>query len=182
MTTFSSFTTAAAGWQNFYILVGTAAATLTGLMFVAITFGSSLVTKESSPSARAFLDPTFTHFVHILVTACVFTIPSMTAPVLGVVLIVMAGLRGTALVRVYRHMKAAQAKAGDLDLSDWMSGIVLPAACYLVLVATGAGFLDGDAVAFDTLATVMIAVLLVGVFGAWELMVWMAVARAERSK
>jgi hypothetical protein len=29
MTTFSSFTTAAASWQNFYVLVGTAAATLT---------------------------------------------------------------------------------------------------------------------------------------------------------
>jgi len=151
-------------------------------MFVAITFGSSLVTKESSPMARAFLDPTFTHFVHILVTACLFTIPSMTAPVLGVLLVVIAGLRGMALVRVFRHMKKAQERAGDLDLSDWLSGIVAPAACYLVLAATGGAFIESYNVAFDMLSIVMIAVLLVGVFGAWELMVWMAVARAERSK
>jgi hypothetical protein len=45
-----SFLAAAATWQSFYLLVGAAAATLIGLMFVAVTFGSSLVTMQASES------------------------------------------------------------------------------------------------------------------------------------
>jgi hypothetical protein len=58
LTTFHSFGAAATAWQNFYLLVGTAAATLAGLMFIAVTFGSDLVTPETSAAARSFLDPT----------------------------------------------------------------------------------------------------------------------------
>ncbi len=38
MPTFSSLASAALPWQNFYVLTGEAAATLVGLMFVAVTF------------------------------------------------------------------------------------------------------------------------------------------------
>src|SRR5712675_2111028 len=105
MTPLPSFAAAAASWQNFYLLVGTAAATLVGLMFVAVTFGASLVTEQTSASARAFLDPTFTHFVQILLTACLIAIPTMGTTVLGVLLLVMSALRIASLFQVHRHMK-----------------------------------------------------------------------------
>ena len=38
-----------ATWQNFYVIVGTAAATLTGLMFVVITLIAQLRVQVSSP-------------------------------------------------------------------------------------------------------------------------------------
>ncbi|HXK16333.1 MAG TPA: hypothetical protein VNG33_00915 [Polyangiaceae bacterium] len=173
------FSAVAQSWQNFYLLVGEAAATLVGLMFVAVTFGSSLVTAETSPTARAFLDPTFTHFVQILFTACLLTIPSMGPTVLGALLLVLAVLRLAALFRVYRHMRAAHRKNNDLELSDWLSGVVFPLLCHLLLSATGLAFIQGYAVAFTLLAVVTIAILLIGVFGAWELMVWMAIARSR---
>jgi len=177
----SSFSAAALSWQNFYLLVGEAAATLVGLMFVAVTFGSSLVTAETSPTARSFLDPTFTHFVQILLTACLLTIPSMGPSVLGAVLLLVAALRLATLVRVYRHMRQAHQKHNDLELSDWLSGVVFPLLCHLLLVAAGLAFVRGYAVAFTLLAVVTIAMLVIGVFGAWELLVWMAIARS-RSK
>jgi hypothetical protein len=34
-------------WNDFFFLCGSSAAGLTGLMFIAVTFGSKLVTKES---------------------------------------------------------------------------------------------------------------------------------------
>src|SRR5580692_9746483 len=101
MAPFQSFTVAALTWQNFYLLVGTAAATLVGLMFVAVTFGSSLVTAETSPTARAFLDPTFTHFVQILFTACLVTIPSMGSRLFGSLLLLIGVLRIATTVRVH---------------------------------------------------------------------------------
>ncbi len=169
-----------AAWQNFYLLVGEASATLIGLMFVAITFGASLITEETSASARSFIDPTFTHFVHVLVTACLMVIPNMNATWLGVLLVVLALVRASALVRIFRHMREAQQKHNDIELSDWLSNIVVPGACYVALAAAGAMFVGGVAFAFTVLAGVTIAIMLNGIFGAWELMVWMAVTRSRR--
>jgi hypothetical protein len=177
MTPIHAFGAAAATWQNFYILTGTAAATLIGLMFVAITFGAGLMSAQSTPSARAFIDPPFTHFVTVLLSACLMLVPTMTPTVLGGALIVVTLLRTLALVRVKRTLHEAHARFGDIELSDWMMGIVLPFLCYVGLIAAGAGFLTLKAAAFDVLAVVIIVVLLLGVFGAWELMIWLALTR-----
>ncbi|HTA89673.1 MAG TPA: hypothetical protein VK745_08865 [Polyangiaceae bacterium] len=179
MATLPSFTAAALTWQNFYLLVGTAAATLVGLMFVAVTFGSSLVTEESSPTARAFLDPTFTHFVQILLTACLVTIPSMGPRLLGSLLLLIGALRMASTVRVYQQMKRVHQRQNDLELSDWFSGVVFPVVCYVLLGLSGVAFLENYAVAFDGLALVTLGVLLIGLLGAWELLVWMAIARSR---
>jgi hypothetical protein len=179
MTPFPPFAAAAGPWQAFYLLVGTAAATLVGLMFVAVTFGSSLVTPQTSASARAFLDPTFTHFVHVLVTSCLIVIPTMGWTLLGALLLMVGALRTAALVGVYRHMREAQRVNQDIELSDWVTGVALPLLCYLALCAIGAAFVARVTAAFNALAIVTITILLTGVFGAWELMVWMAVARSR---
>jgi hypothetical protein len=170
-------------WQNFYILTGTASATLLGLMFVAVTFGSSLVTKETAQSARAFLDPTYLHFGQGLLTAVTLTIPTLGSARLGSLLIVAAGLRLVGLFRVFGHYREAHRKHGDVELSDWVVSIILPLLCHLLLVACGIGFLKerlSDALA--GLALVSITLLAIGVQGAWELLVWMALAVGERRR
>jgi len=178
MTPILAFSATAATWQNFYLLTGTAAATLIGLMFVAVTFGASAVTAQSATtSARAFLDPPFTHFVTVLFVACLMLIPSMTPPVLGVAIVTVTALRTVALVGIFRRMREAHERFGDIELSDWLMGILVPLACYLGLLASGAGFLAGMAVAFTALVVAIIVVLLLGVFAAWELVLWMALTR-----
>jgi hypothetical protein len=179
MTPIPSFAGAAAAWQNFYLLAGTAAATLIGLMFVAITFGASLVTRQTSESARAFIDPTFTHFVQVVVVACLMMIPTMGPTALGVLLLAIGALRSAALFRVFGHMKEAHRVHHDIEVSDWLTGIALPLLCYVLLGVTGAAFLAGYAAAFNVLAAVTVVILLNGIYGAWELVLWMAVTRAE---
>jgi hypothetical protein len=68
-----------------------------------------------------------------------------------------------------------------MELSDWLMGIVLPALCYVGLIATGGGFVAGWAAAFSSLAVFIVVILLLGVFGAWELVIWLALIRV-RSK
>jgi len=173
-----SFAAVAGPWQTFYVLVGTAAATLVGLMFVAVTFGSSIVRRETSETARSFIDPTFTHFVQVLFVACLVVIPTMRPRLLGALLLTVSALRFADLVRVHRHMRRAQKVHHDIELSDWVTGIVVPIVCYLLLGAAGLGFVRGHAGAFTTLAIATVAILMLGVFGAWELMLWMALTRA----
>src|SRR5258708_1473730 len=53
-----------ATWQNFYVIIGSAAATLTGLMFVVVTLMAGVRVRVSSPneSFAAFNTPNVMHF------------------------------------------------------------------------------------------------------------------------
>jgi modulator of FtsH protease len=182
VTTFDSLPNILQGWQNFYILAGTASATLTGLMFVAITFGSGLVTRETAQSTRAFLDPIYLHFVQVMFTSCLLTIPVLAPTWLGGVLIVAGALRLMDLHTVLRRYQEAHRKHNDIELSDWLAAIVLPLLCYMLLIATGAGFILHQEAALIGLAIVNLALLFIGIYSAWELFVWMALAVGERRR
>ena len=68
-------------------------------MFVAITFGATAVKAIANVEAsRAFIDPTLTHFVQVLMTACFVVIPSMGSTLFGVLLVAMAAIRIAAIV------------------------------------------------------------------------------------
>jgi hypothetical protein len=179
MTPIHAFAVAAASWQNFYLLIGTAAATLIGLMFVAVTFGASRVGSQTTDGARAFLDPPFGHFVHALVTACLMVCPTMSAPFLGAVLLVISVLRTAALLRTFRRMREAHQKFNDLELSDWLSGVALPFGLFVLSGAASAGFLAGYAASFSALGFATIAILLLGIYAAWELLLWLAMTQAK---
>lgn len=168
----------AASWQNFYLLVGAAAATLVGLMFVAITFGSSMIKVDNPDAMRAFLDPTLGHFVQVLVTACIVVAPSPGPALFGTLVIAVGVLRLATLVRIQRHMREANRRAHDVELSDWISGIFLPLVAYAVVAGCGVAFVCGRA-PFGLLATATVVVLLNGIYGAWELMVWLALSRSR---
>ena len=180
MTPLDSLPTVLQPWQNFYVLVGTAAATLTGLMFLSVTFGSSLVTRETAHISRAFLNPIYEHFVQVLLTAWLTTVPVLDWSVFGSLLVVLGLLRLTTLPRVFRHYQEAQRRAGDVDLSDWLMAIVLPLLCHLGLLVTGAAFVLHASGAVASLAVVTLTLLFIAIHGAWELLVWMALAVNER--
>ena len=98
----AAFASLVHGWANFYSLVGTAAATLSGLM------------------------SNFTHSIHILIIACVLTVPTLTPFSLGTLLIISALSRLAAIPWIYRHIAKAHATAGDIDGSAWVIHVIAP--------------------------------------------------------
>jgi CBS domain containing-hemolysin-like protein len=54
-------------WRNFYMLLGTAAATLTGLMFVVVSLGPQQIGARTATGVRAFVTPTVVYFTTVLV-------------------------------------------------------------------------------------------------------------------
>ncbi len=184
MTDLDPFFASAQRWHDFYLLTGGAAATLTGLMFVAVSFGTTLVdakSAENTESMRAFVDPPLSHFVHVLATACVVVMPTMTARVFGGLLIVAIGGRLVSLVSVYRQFRRAHEKHGDMERSDWVMGIGLPATAFLALISAGVGFVTGRFESFTLLGAATLGVLVLGVRSAWELMLWMVTEIGRRS-
>ena len=73
----SSDLTLLSDWQNFYMIMGTAAATLTGLMFVATTLFAGLDTHASIANAgiTAYNTPTVMHFCAVLLLAGILSAP-----------------------------------------------------------------------------------------------------------
>jgi hypothetical protein len=88
-------------WQNFYMIIGTAAATLTGLMFVVTTLIASIDAHLSTLNAAvsAFNTPTVVQFgTVLLLVVAAFVLPKNPAPTLVIVaaamiLLLLVGIR-----------------------------------------------------------------------------------------
>ena len=64
-------------WQNFYVIIGTVAATLTGLLFVGISVIMGARTRVSSPvdGIAAFSTPSVVHLSSALLIALLLNAP-----------------------------------------------------------------------------------------------------------
>ncbi len=83
-------------WQNFYMIMGTAAAILTGLMFVVTTLIAGIDAHRSTLNAAvsAFNTPTVVHFGAVLLLPGVLSAPWQTFSSLSLLL----GLLGLGMV------------------------------------------------------------------------------------
>ena len=104
-------------WHDFYVIVGSAAAGLTGLMFVVVTLGPHTISSRSHAGVRGFVTPTVVFFATVLVLGAVMTIPSMTANLLSGVL-ALGSLGGLIyLITIHGHKTWQQS---ELDWRDWI--------------------------------------------------------------
>ena len=68
--------TALAGWENFYVIVGSSAGTLIGLQFVVITLlANTPIARDQGQAGAAFATPTIVHFPAVLLLAGVESAP-----------------------------------------------------------------------------------------------------------
>ena len=74
------------GWDNFFIMAGTSAATLIGLLFVAITVGTGFSPLGIVQGTRGFLTPTLVHFGSVLFQALAVLAPWASAKPIGIIL------------------------------------------------------------------------------------------------
>ena len=78
-----------AGWEGFWVIIGSSGAALTGLMFVVV----ALAADRDQPQAEgvgAFGSPTVFHFEMVLLVAAIGTIPRRTVASLGLCLLATA--------------------------------------------------------------------------------------------
>ena len=163
-------------WWNFFYLCGSAAATLTGLMFIAVPLGSALIRKDNISEVNVFLSPLCFHFLHVFFLCCMTAVPRANPWLIGVAAIVSGSLRLTTMPKNYSVLRGLARKGdSDIDRSDWMLLVVLPISIYLSFIAAGIGFLSGKAWAVPVLAASCLVLLLVSARGAWDTLVAIAV-------
>jgi hypothetical protein len=102
------------GWDNFSIMAGTAAATLIGLLFVAITVTTGLPTSRIVQGTRGFLTPTLVRFAGVLFLSLAMLVPWPSAWPIAVIL----GLGGLTSLIYQTTVVIARHRVG-LFLIDW---------------------------------------------------------------
>ena len=158
------------GWDNFFIMAGTAAATLIGLLFVAITVGTGFSTSTIVHGTRGFLTPTLIRFGGVLFLSLAVLAPWPSARPIGIILSLgaLAGLAYQIKVVVMRR------KVGFvlLDWHDWLPYAGAPVLGYASLMVGGIGLIAGKSFAPYTIAGAITLLLFVGVYGAWDITLW----------
>ena len=166
-------------WQNFYMIMGTAAATLTGLMFVATTIIAGIDTHVPTANAgvAAFNTPTVVHFCAVLLLAGILSAPWQTNTSLSLVL----GLSGLGmvfyLVIVLRRMRRVPHYQSTLE--DWSWYMVLPLIAYISLIVAAMMLSANPAPALYIVSAAMGMLLFIGIRNAWDNMTYLAVERAH---
>jgi hypothetical protein len=78
-------------WQIFYATVAAACATLTGLLFVALSMNVDLLNRAENTERMLLARQTFSEFLLVLMVALVFLIPGLGPLGLSVALVALGG-------------------------------------------------------------------------------------------
>lgn len=159
-------------WRDFYILGGTAAATLVGLMFVFASIGASRFSSKYLGPMRAFITPTVVHFAAALFVCLVSIMPchneNSLGGVLGVGSLIGVAYCGSVFALILRRF------AAGLNWEDRAFYAMFPLVGYLALLGSAALEFDHRPADANVLAGSAILVLIVaGLRNAWDMTVWM---------
>ena len=154
-----------AGWENFYVIVGSSAGALIGLQFVVMT----LVAERLMPAAEttdAFATPSVIHFAVVLLLSAL-----VSAPWTGIVVVALlwglVGLSGIVYTIVVARRLRTQTQYKPV-FEDWLCHVHLPFAAYAILV--GSAFVARSytrKVLFCVGASALL-LLFVGIHNAWD--------------
>jgi len=164
-----------AGWDNFYVIVGSSAGGLTGLTFVVV----SLITDARRVQPRGlklFVTPTIVHFGTVLAIAAFLAMPHLNPLTLswGFAAAGIAGL-------LYVGWIASQIRVPQIQYEpvaeDWIFNVILPALVHGCLLLFAWLVWRHTQLTLYGVALLTLALLFTGIHNAWDIAVWMAISR-----
>jgi hypothetical protein len=163
-----AFAQAIEGWHDFYMMVGTAAATLIGLLFVSLSLNVDVITHEPNADLRVLAAQTFTSFICVLIFAVLFLIPRQGPQGLGLPLLGIDGIGLYTTARRFLEMRRNRPRA-------WGRGslarrFAIPTLCFATAMIIAASVLLGRTSGLYWLVPVMILLIWDASINAWNLL------------
>jgi hypothetical protein len=154
-------------WHDFFIVLGAAAGTLIGSMFVVVSIASGVI-RGSELTSRIFVTPTIIHLAFVLMS-CAFTlVPSVSRSSLGaaagVAGIVFLGYAGRNVFHI-GHRRA-------IEWSDHLWYGICPLIAYLLMVVSAILVLKDVPGAVETMAFALALLVAGGIRNAWDLILF----------
>ena len=159
------------GWHEFYLLIGSAAAVLIGLIFVVISLMQDRSRSSVLSGAKLYMGPIVLGVSFVLVLSAAALMPAVTTQR-------FAGI--TAVIALWGLCRGLMSVIGIVRLKDevhwtdvWFYG-VLPSALYLALGTVALAFWSGWTWAQIGVAAVITLELLLAIRNEWDLITWIA--------
>src|ERR1700691_2811825 len=161
-----------AEWNEFYALLGTTAAALVALLFVAVSIGTSVLTPEpeSRRNTGTYMSPVVFHYANVLFLSLIALIPTQTSESFGAVIGVAAV--GSVIysivitVRVHRNPTS--------DLADRLCYGIIPTLCYATGLIVALLLFEEKTAGLNLLAGAALLLLVINIRNAWDLMISLA--------
>jgi hypothetical protein len=164
-----------AAWHEFFTLIGTAAATLIGAMFVVVSIGIGILTRERTVAIRTFLTATVIHLSTVLFGGALTMVPAVDPRWLAAI----AGVAGFAGIAYSGRLVWGFRQHAGTDLSDWFWYAIFPLIAYATLIASAAIGLEDTALGLDLFAAVLTFLLIAGIRNAWDMLVFLVTASRD---
>ena len=162
---------ALAGWENFYVIVGSSAGALIGLQFVAITLIADMpAVRGQDQAGAAFATPTIIHFSVVLFLSAILSAPWREPASAALVLLVTGITGGVYQIIVVRRMRTQGVYKPEFE--DWLFHALLPFVAYVTLAAAAFAFRwDLDRGLFGVAAAALV-LLFIGVHNTWDAVIY----------
>ncbi len=164
-------------WHDFFVLVGTAGATLLALLFVAVSLGAGFLSESRADATRAFFSPVVIHFSAVFFLSAIALVPGHRPTFFAVVIggCALAGLT-VALFTTIQLMRHDWTSYKE----DHIAYGLLPTISYAALLLAAELVWTENAFAVDVLAGALLVLLLVNVRNAWDLTLSMVRRQTRR--
>ena len=167
-------------WQNYYVIVGSAAAALTGLQFVVMALISQAGAVGSEHEIKAFGTPHVVHFCAVLLISALCAMPGHSPKSLSICLTIAAIAALVYTIRVTIH--AGHSTAYKPVLEDWIWHSILPLIAYGSLLVAGLIVAAWPAPALYVVAASALLLLYVGIHNAWDTAMYISMQRRDNPK
>jgi hypothetical protein len=166
-------------WESFWVIVGSSAGGLTGLMFVVVALVRESALPRSPDSLNAFGTPNVLHFVAVLLLAAVLSAPWQRlkdpAHVVGA-----TALAGIVYVLIVLRRMLRQSGYKPV-LEDWIWHQILPLIAYVTLFVGAAGMSHDQFWALFAIGAASLLLLFVGIHNAWDTVAYVVATEKERT-
>ncbi len=165
-----------AAWETFYVIVGGAAAALTGLQFVVIVLGSE-ANQLSQPALQAFGTPTIVNFSAALLLSLILGAPWHLKAGAAVCL-ALFGVAGL-IYHAHAAWHARRQTAYQPVAEDWICFYILPTIAYAASLVSACMLTSSTTTALFIAGGVAIILLFTGIHNAWDSATWIAMSRTN---
>jgi len=163
--------TALAGWENFYVIVGSSAGALIGLQFVVMTLIAQMPASGSDAQAGdAFATPNVVHFGVVLLLSTIVSAPWQKIAIVAVLWGIL-GLVGVVYALVVAKRMRSQTAYRPV-FEDWLFHALLPLIAYVMLAASACIAFSHARPALFMVGAAAVLLLFIGIHNAWDTVVY----------
>lgn len=178
----ADFTAAIAAWHDFYNLTGSAAFTLAGLVFVAVSIniGMFALAGEQGDLVQ-FARQTLGNFLALMLISLIFMIPGQDPYGTGIPLLFIGIIMMWRALKLWKRFEFGRNEQRFLDTSLFRFELLIPnTVCYAMLIFISVELLYGNTSYLHWMTMVILWLLLAGSLSAWFLMLRLAKLAQEQ--